>query len=193
MEVVYNKKEKHIVRGASLASLKKNEQVQVVGPESNGKRKLLGSAKVRAQGKNGTRLELDEAADAARETLYVVIPDGAEPAPVASAPESEGLPTVSPPPVPKRLALGVKRTSLKFFGSLGVERGYIIHNSEKTALSSCMATLSKGFRHPLKSLLKGENKVGQGVFKHHADAPEGQEGWMLIECTEGRAEAEIQY
>ena len=84
--------------------------------------------------------------------------------------------------------MGVKDTGL--LGMMG--KGYTINSLEDSALSNCKATIERRMQYQFKSLVKGENKVAQGAFRHSADAPNMRRGWMLIECDEGRAEIQIQ-
>lgn len=195
---VLRKGGKYLAPGARKAGLKPDMELRVVGPESNGKRKLLGSAKViGALARTPVaRLELDESARQAGGELFVAVPaPRAEPEPVATAPEPEPAPepapapeaAPAPPPPPKKLAVGAKATGL-----LGMmSKGFIIHSLEDVPLSNCKATIERRQQYHFKSLVRGENKISQSAFRPSKDAPNMRRGWMLIECDEGQAELQI--
>ncbi len=194
---VLRKGDKYFAPGARRAGLKPDMELRVVGPESSGKRKLLGSARVVGLARGpAVLLELDDSLKETRGDLFVAVPVArAEPEPVAAAPDPTPAPppapvpevAPAPPPPPKKLAVGVKDTGL-----LGVTKGYTINSLESSALSNCKATIERRMQHQLRSLLKGENKISQSAFRATTEAPVIRRGWMLIECDEGRAEIQIQ-
>lgn len=189
---VLRKGDRYLVPGARKAGLKPDMELRVVGPEVNGKRKLLGSAKVIG----AARLELDHAARYAAGDLFVAVPSQrAEPEPVAEAPEPTPAPAPEPapepasepPPVPKKLALGAKETGL--LGMMG--KGYVIHSVEDSPLSNCTATTERRMQYLFKALVRGENRISQSAFRQTNDAPNIRRGWMHIVCDQGQAEIQI--
>ncbi len=189
---VLRKGDRYLVPGARKAGLKPDMELRVVGPEVNGKRKLLGSAKVIG----AARLKLDEAARYAAGDLFVAVPTQRaepEPEPVAAAPEPtpapapEPAPVPEPAPAPKKLAVGAKETGL--LGMMG--KGYVIHSLENSPLSNCKATTERRMQYLFKSLVRGENRISQTAFRQTKDAPNIRRGWMLIACDQGETEVQI--
>ncbi|WP_224247641.1 serine/threonine protein kinase [Hyalangium gracile] len=175
--------------GSGVAQLRKGMVVKVVGPKPNGKLKVIGSATVLDKGARGRRakLDMDDAARAAQEQLFLVMPDGAPELAQAVEPPPEPVPPVSappPPPQPKVLDLFVRLAGT-------IDKEYVIDNRESTVLSRCTATLTGKKWSEIKSLKTGPNHVDAGSFKLKLTVPNVAKGRMLIECAEGVAEVGI--
>jgi hypothetical protein len=192
---VLRKGDQYAALGARKAGLKPDMELRVVGAETKGRRKLLGTAKVVGVVARGSavRLELNDSARQAGGDLFVAVPTNLrpEPEPVAAVPEPAPAPapeaTPAPPPAPRKLAIGVKQSSLLGMMSMG----YSINSLEDGPLTNCKATIERRMQHHFRTLNRGENKVAQDSFRTAAGAPNLRRGWMLIECDEGRAEVQI--
>lgn len=182
------------VAAGKRSGLTPGMELRVVGAAgSNGLRKVLGRATVLEVAPRKTLLKLDESAGKAGGDRFVAMPTEAPDE--ASEAEAEASPAPPAPPAPveapaKRISVGVRQTGL--LGINELDRTFIVYNSEGKALSRCKATIHRRGQYVFPYLRSKENKVKQGQFKPHADAPVVQEGKMLIECDEGRVEAEIQ-
>jgi hypothetical protein len=190
----------YVVRGARKLGLKPPMELRVVGPEFNGKRKVLGNARIAGAypkpGAGGARLQLDAVAANASGDLFLALPDSlAESGPGASARESEPAPAPTPAPEavpappapPEKLTVIVRQTGL-----LGMmNTGFVIRNLESEALSNCTATIDRRRQFHFTTLVKGESKINEAAFRENSDAPSIRRGLMRIECAQGRTEAQI--
>lgn len=186
------------VAAGKKAGLTQGMELKVVSAAgSNGLRKVLGRAKVQevVLKRRLAVLLLDESALKAGGDRFVAMPTEISDEASDSEAEAEVAPPAPPaapaPEAPaKRLSVGVRQTGL--LGINEIDRTFIVHNSESKALSRCKATIHRRGQYMFSYLRRGENKVKQGQFKPDAQAPVVPEGRMLIECEEGRVEAEIQ-
>lgn len=181
------------VAAGARAGLSPGMELKVVGAaRSDGQRKVLGRAKVQEVFPKKAVLILDERASKAGGDRFVAmlteVPDE------SSEAETPPAPPVPPPPsaapAAKRISVGVRQTGL--LGINEIDRTFIVYNSEGKPLSHCKATIHRRGQYVFPYLRIKDNKVKQGQFKPHADAPTVPQGKMLIECDEGRVEAEIQ-
>jgi len=182
------------VLAGKKAGLMPGLELKVVGASArDGKRKVLGSAVVQEVVQGRAVLALDEAATKAGGDRFVVLPKelAGQAADTEAEAEAPPAPPESAPAAPaKPLSVGVRRTGL--LGISPIDTSFTVYNAESGALRTCKATISRRMQYVFPYLKKGQNKVKQGQFKANADAPVVQEGRMLIECDEGRVEAEIQ-
>jgi hypothetical protein len=181
------------VPAGKRAGLTPGLELQVVGAAlKDGKRKVLGSAVVEAVMPGKSVLTLDEAASKAGGDRFVVLPkDSAGEAADTEAEAAVVPPSPAPaPPAPaKDLRVGVRRNS---FMGMGTDKGFSVNNSESRVLWNCKATMGSGLRYVFRQLRVGSTKVKQGQFVANTEAPTVPQGVMLIECDEGRVEAQIQ-
>jgi hypothetical protein len=184
----------YVVPAGLRVGLKQGTELKVVGAAGkDAKRKVLGSAVVQTARERRSVLKLDEAASKAPGDRFAVLPkDMAAGALDTEAElEAEASPPVVQPPPPaakKTLSVGVRRAG--FLKSAPFKKGFIIQNSEQVALLNCKATLGSGLRYVFGRLRPNANEVREDAFKP-SDGPTVPNGRMLIECDEGRAEAQI--
>jgi serine/threonine protein kinase len=185
----------YVVQAGLKVGLTEGTELKVVGAAGGkeAKRRVLGSAVVQIVRDRRAVLRLDEAASKATGDRFVVLPKDMAAGALDTEAELEAeppSPVVQPPPPPakKTLSVGVRRAG--FLKSAPFKKGFVVQNSEQTILWNCKATLGRGLRYVFRQLRQKENEVREDAFKP-SDGPTVPNGKMLIECDEGRAEAQI--
>ncbi|HYH97744.1 serine/threonine protein kinase [Hyalangium sp.] len=184
----------YVVPAGLKVGLKQGTELKVVGAAGrDARRRVLGSAVVQTARERRSVLTLDEAAGKATGDRFVVLPKDMAAGALDTEAELEAeppAPVVQPPPpsAKKTLSVGVRRARL--MKSALFKKGFIVQNSEQATLWNCKATLGSGLRYVFRQLRPNENEVREDAFKP-SDGPTVPNGKMLIECDEGRAEAQI--
>jgi len=189
--------------------LKQGRSLKVVGPETaGGQREVLGTATAlkAMPKKGGTVMHLDDAAAAASQELFVVLPDvvpashivGAapaaspEPALEPATLEQPTPPTPVTPAAPRMLLGGVKKSS--FLGLGAIDKGLTLRNMEDSFWWNCKATLAGQLQMRIKGAVpkKGELNLDRDGFKIRTDAPVVEKNQLHLQCDEGAATFPIQ-